>query len=307
MKILMILPLTLVMFVSRLNKGKTDPFDYFSFSPLYLNGQTKLILKANRAFTFIVYITNDMYTERAILSGGPTKGGTYTYTYDNSYTRSTNKISISIKVGTKTTKSSKIAMNIESGKSEKIVDNKPITTDRGITTYNPDNTWSTRQITFNFLNFDGLYTPDYYHKIKVGDFAIKVAQADKPFFSCIPSLVVKNVNGVFNDVAKTSNVEFPLELYEFDEGYTFRLKDDLYVHMETLLLSKTSKPGYVKTKHIYLPRNEMRNQSKYKAYFAFTNFGIDKDTVTHQFEFRALRNIVGDCSNSMYCIQQEWL
>ena len=101
-----------------------------------------------------------------------------------------------------------------------------------------------------------------------------------------------------NDVRKSLFICMNRE----DLAYTFELKDDLYVNRETLRLSSTPKEGYVKTRHIYLPVNEMQNQSNYDCNFVMTDFGIDKDMIVHNFKLKALKNTFGDCSNSKYCI-----
>lgn len=301
----MILPLIMTTLASKGRATSDKLFDYFAFSPLYLDADSTMVMKTTRGkFSFNVYISNDLYTKKIIYQSKTVTAGTFTYTYDNAYTREANTITVDLKVGTQIVSSKSITMNVSNPKRETIVDNKPITTDSILTTFLPDKSVNTTKITYTFTNFDGLYVPDYYHKVKLDDFAIKLPVLAQPFFNCNPSLVIKNVDGVFNGVSKTNNVEFPLKLVKTLTGYTFELKDNLYVNKETLLLSSVSKAGYVKTKHIYFPRNDMRNQDKYSAYFVFTDFGIDRDLVKHTFEFRALKNIIGDCHNSEYCIER---
>ena len=138
------------------------------------------------------------------------------------------------------------------------------------------------------------------------DFEILPDQISQESFSCNPALVLKNVNGVFDDIdGANSSVAFNLQLIKTEDGYSFELADDLYVDKQTLLLSSSIKEGYVKTKYIYLPRNDMREQSNYDAYFVFEDFGINNDVVFHKFELKATKNIFGDCRNSEYCIQEE--
>ena len=305
MKFLMTLPLILATQFSRGISISQTSFDSFAFSPLYLNGESTVILKTLRgSFQFNVYISNDLFNRQKICSDKTTGRGTFTYKYDNRYTRSSNTITVEIKIGTKPAIPVSFTSNVASGKNELIVDSQPIISDTVITYLYSDLTIETKNIHYGFNNFNGLYIPEYYHKIKLSDFYINFDPSFVPFFNSNASLVIKNVNGVFNDVSTSNNVEFQLKLIQNEVGYTFALNNDLYVHKETLLLSKTFKNAYVKTNHIYLPRNDMRNQSQYQAYFVLTNFGIDKDTLKHHFEFRALQNIMGDCSNSEYCIER---
>ena len=283
-----------------------DPFESVSISPLYFGDVTTIKIDTKLySLTMNFYISNDLVTNQ-LISGGTYFGtGTITLTYDNSYTRPTNQLHIRYKKNRNWVETEKITMNPVSGSAKSLVNNQSFSSKSKVSVFTyKTQTWSTRTMDYSFTNFDGLYIPDYYHKIRLDEFSINMSLEDQTLFSCEPSLVISNVNGVFNDVSTGNAVEFPLTLVKTNYGFTFQLRDTLYVHKETLMLSKTAKQGYVATKHIYLPRNDMQNQDKYKAYFAFLNFGIDKDLVKHNFELRAMKNIIGDCQNSEYCIQR---
>ena len=132
-----------------------------------------------------------------------------------------------------------------------------------------------KKLSYSFTGFDGLYVPSYYHKIDLSDFRINVNKSEQTFFTCTPSLIIKNYNNIFSDIAgASSTVTFNLTLQKYTNYYTFKLANNLYVNKQTLLLSSEPKDGYVKTKYIYFPVNEMHNQDNYEAYFSFTKFGL---------------------------------
>lgn len=284
----------------------TNPFETITISPLYYGKDSTFIVQTKAAALQIkFYLSNDLYQDKEIYSGLFAKSGTHYITYNNEFTRGTNQLYISYRSVTTWTSSEAVTLTPSSDKHRYLYDNQSFnsTSKVNVLSYSTMK-WTGHYMNYSFTNFDGLYMPDYYHKIRLNDFVIKIAGDDRKLFTCNPLLVINNVDGVFNDITTAESVEFPLTLIRTDEGFTFELKDILYVHKETLKLSKTAKSGYVQTKHIFLPRNEMRNQDKYRAYFALQNFGIDRDLVKHNFELRALKNIIGDCQNSEYCIQR---
>ena len=307
MRILIIFPIIFTALFSRgTSKASIPAFEKIVISPLYYYGKTTTVEVTTSALfcQYYLVISNDRYENQIVASKTTTGVGKFTFTYDNSYTHATNEIHIEYRYGRKMYSSSSISMSPVEDSYKHIVDNESVVSTGEIYVLDSSLNWSHHKVTYNFTNFDGLYMPDYYHKIRLDEFEINMDSQDKVFFDCEPSLVIKNVNGVFNDVANAASVEFPLKLLKTDTGFTFELKDIIYVNKETLFLSKTEKDGYVATKHIYLPRNDMQNQDKYTCFFAFQNFGVDKCFVRHNFELRALKNIIGDCQNSEYCIQR---
>lgn len=307
MKIIRIFPLILAaLFPKATPRPGVAAFDTFSVSPLYLGkSSTFVIVTKSLSMPFQILLTNDLYTNKVIVEDTLKGKGTYTYTYNNQYTRSNNTITIKWQISNTWVTSNPLSLKPISETYRTLVDNQGFYSNGYINILSKGQTaWESHRVYTSFTNFDGLYIPDYYHKIKLNEFRINVNSDDKQFFTCNPSLVISNVDGVFNDIATTSNVEFKLKPLKTSGGITFGLANTLYVHKETLMMSATQKEGYVPTNHIYLPRNEMQNQGKFKAYFALQNFGLDKDFVKHNFELHALKNIIGDCQNSEYCIQR---
>ena len=306
MKILGIFPIIFTALVGRSTRAVSFPFTSISISPLFIGRDSLIRVVANRKVMFQVYISNDLISDQVIASGTINSAGTYTYTYHNDYTRLNNELYIKYTTTLKPYESSHIQMNATNPSYVNLFDNENVVSDSTMCELTDRTTWYERHVTYGFENFDQTYYTDYYHKIRLQDFKIKVSNSDKPFFDCKPSLYLNNETGIFNGIGSGKTVLLALKLKEVSDGYTFELSEPLYVHKETLLLSKEKKDGFVQTKHIYLPRNEMRNQDQVKGYFGLEDFGIDCDFVKHNFDFRALKNIMGDCRNSQYCIQREY-
>ena len=101
-------------------------------------------------------------------------------------------------------------------------------------------------------------------------------------------------------------VTIPLNIIETENGFSFAIANDYYVDPTSLkMYTDPTSSSFPKTKHIYLPRNEMKNQDKYDCYFMLSEFGIDRDLLIHHFDIKASKNIFGDCKNSQYCIVRE--
>lgn len=307
MKIFLILPVILSAVLGKSRALPTIvPFKSVSVSPLYYGKDTTFLIESGMFGLQIKFvISNDLFQDKEIYSNTFFSAGNFRVTYNNEFTRPTNQIYIKYKIRTVWYSTEKITLKPATNSYKNLVDNQPFSSRSKVSVFTFSSlTWSSDSVNYTFQNFDGLHIPDYYQKIKLDEFLIKVSSEANSLFKCDPSLVITNVNGVFNDISTSSSVEFPLTLKSTSNGYTFELKDIIYVHKETMMLSIAAKPGYVPTKHIYLPRNDMQNQDKYKAYLVIQNFGIDNDLVRHSFELRALKNIIGDCQNSEYCIQR---
>lgn len=313
MKIRIILPLIAAVFNRLLPIGGGDsttlvPFSSVCISPLHYSEQSDVIVSTPQKTGAIkILISNDICDSTEILHIAITQPGSYCYKLDNSFVRSTNRIKVKcvFKKNLWLT-SDEIEMKATTPKVKYITNNDVYEPETKFQVLNMDLKWDERKASYSFQNFEGLYVPSFYHKIDLNDFEIFTDWNSKYSFSCSPTLVIKNINGVFDDITgSNSSVGFKLRPKETKNGFSFELADPLYVNKETLLLSSTPKDGYVQTRHIYLPRNEMRVQDKYDAYFVFENFGINLDLLYYRFELMALKNTFGDCRNSEYCIQEE--
>ena len=312
MKIQIFLPLIATIFnrFVPISRGSSEvPFDAIYISPLHYDSDSTVIVASNMDnVNFKVLLSNEYQDEREVLNVSNCSKGTHTFKLDNTYTRINNRIKVSYYSNGTWKNSSEIEMKVSTPKIKYITNNEPYTPLEKYKVLNSRLSWRDRFASYSFNNFDGLYIPSFYHKIDLADFEILPDQISQESFSCNPALVLKNVNGVFDDIdGANSSVEFNLQLVKTEDGYSFELADDLYVDKQTLLLSSSYKEGYVKTKYIYLPRNDMREQSNYDAYFVLEDFGINNDVVFHKFELKATKNIFGDCRNSEYCIQEEIL
>ena len=305
----MIFPVVLTSLCS-VNKSKQiEPFEYIDISPFYSNKETKVVVSTKRNYLkFNLYIRNDKYEDQQIISGEIFSPGTYIYSYSNSYTRTSNYVLLRYSIdGSNYVDGGIATRNITKAKYRTIENNESFSSTSTILRIKSDNSCVVRTIKYSFSGFEGLYVPSYYHKIQLDNFKILLSKDDIAFFNCTPTLFIKNYDGSFDGIdGSGENASFELKLIEQSYGYTFALAKDFFVDSETLnMYSQRHGLTTPKTKHIYLPINEKRNEDKFECYFQFNEFGIDRDMVFHHFELRSEKNIFGDCNSSKYCIVRE--
>lgn len=276
-----------------------------SFTPLYLNKKSYISINPNGSAKVKISIINDLYPNGALIcEKSILKGKKYLIEYDNSYTRSSNKIKLEIISLNQTILSTISDIAVASGRSTLVGNNNQIKSDYELLSYIPDIGWSTETVTYDMFGFDKYYIPDYYHKVDVSDFKIKNPEKLGDLFSCLPSLTIKNVDGLFDDLCNSSSsTSLNLNVVKVEQDiFSFELSNTLYVDEETLKMSLTPKEGYVPTQYIYLPRDEMRRQEEFQFTFLLNEFGIDKDRVIHSITVKSVLNTLGDCHNSEYCV-----
>lgn len=311
MRIFKILRISFLTIFSVLKSPMSPPFNSISIGPLITGDKTLIEVDTSSSYLrFSVFISNDKYASKEILSATITKPGVYKYEYGNSYTRTRSKIFIKYSTSETGTlkESAKYDFNVSnSSKTRYISDDDVITTTKTIGIFKSDLSFEKKSLTFTFDGFKGIYAPDFYHKIDLKEFKIYLDNKYHNFMRGNPQFVLANVDGVFKDIdGADSQAIFPLTMEDKGDYYTFSLAHTLYVDPSSLRLSSNPKAGYVQTEHIFLPVNEMQNQTKFAAMFALSSMGIDKDYWIHKFEIKATSNLLGDCHNSQYCVVREF-
>ena len=308
MKTLMIVPFVLLPFVSKTKAEDPLPFESISISPFYLNKESTVVVTTKSSYLrVLLFIQNDKHTNAAVLVKEIYEPGTYVYKYDNSYTRSKNRVFVRYSTGGTSLDTQHLDRNVPKSSYLNITNNQSLTSDESLAVLYGDMSYSLKTLTYSFSGFEGIYVPTYFHKIDLTDFQILISKEERPFFTCNPTLSIKNYENAFNKIGgETETVTIPLNIIETENGFSFALANDYYVDPASLkMYTYPTSSSFPKTKHIYLPRNEMKNQDKYECYFMLSEFGIDRDLLIHHFDIKANKNIFGDCKNSQYCIVRE--
>lgn len=293
---------------SPLPKLKTK-FKSFLSTPLRTSGDTVFYVDAiasnDQPIDFSVTIYNDLYKDGVkIYEKKIVSSGSFKHTYNNAYTYgSYNEIELTITMFGKTNKYRRYA-NVAKGTYEYLDKNKKLIAHYD--TYRWNGNWSSGKQEFEFVNFDELYMPNFYQKIDLNDFKIKVTGLAEELFSFTGILSINNVRGMFQGLCQpgfTRVAKIPIVSEKLDTGvYSIKTHQQLFVNKQTLQMSLEKGDGYLPTKYIYLPRDEMRYQNEIECSLSLENFGPDGDQISHSFTLKALTNVMGDCHNSEYCI-----
>lgn len=278
-------------------------------SPFLLRGDTciavNVLVTKQSTINISAKIINDLYPSGVgIFSDAIKTSGVHYYHYDNSYTfGENNQIEITYQTPTRT-ETIKHYINVAKKGREYIGDDNHIIAN--YCTYRWNGNWSLGIQEYTFENFDDVYMPNFYQKIDISDFKVKVIGLGSEHFSTSGTFIFNNLDGMFQDLCApgTKNyVKLPVS-FELDHDNVYQLKFDieLFVNKQTLSMSREKKEGYLQTKYIYLPRNNMRHQEEIKCSISFEDFGVDKDYLDHSFTLKALNNVMGDCHNSEYCV-----
>lgn len=158
-----------------------------------------------------------------------------------------------------------------------------------------------------FEGFNSLYIPDYYHKLDLSTFKIKVGNDSIDSFGYTNAMFyIYDPNVLFEEFASYKSGEYvliPLEFLKNDNGYyNLKTKNTLYVNPLTLRMSLAYKKDYVKTRHIYFPINQRKNEDTFRFGLTINDLGYNKAYISHTFKVKTYKNIIGDCKNSQYCI-----
>lgn len=317
LKVFILLILNLFSFSSRALSmaGSSFSIDYFLMSPLKIGEETfisiKTVTTSKEGIPFKVYIENEKYPDGQEIVNASLKNGIYSFKYNNYYTCiGENTIWFTYVSKSMLFKQRHIAYVAES-KRVSLEDDNVVKSSSNILVYTKMNGWRIINEQFEFSGFDDLYIPDYYHKLDLSDFSFTRDILYDSDFAFDATLIVSNVDGVFNDIGgPTSLVSIPLKAVKDDKN-KFHLEPsiNLYVDSKTLKMSDKNKEGYIKTKHLYFPINKMNEQDKYDLLIKINKLGFNYYSLTHQFSLNALINNIGDCHNSEYCIMEKslWL
>lgn len=283
----------------------------FYFEPFSLSGSSLGYYSfqdgTREKIRVIIKIINDLYPKGTLIYDlmGPAVSKKTFFTYDNSYTRAQNKISIMLKHSTESYVY-EFDMDLSNGGYVVLGDGETKFTSVSKSLAYYKGNWVQINEEYLFQGFDRKQVPSFYHEFSLDTFSIKTYFADATINSNYEAfLLVSNRNGIFNDFEHDDFLaRIPISLYKKEEemiGFCF--KDILYVDPESLLMSTFSRNGYVETNHFYFPKNEMSAQGEYEIYLMCSNFGSDKVDFVATFKTKALMNTMGDCYTSEYCIR----
>lgn len=157
---------------------------------------------------------------------------------------------------------------------------------------------------FTFSDLVNYFKFDTYYRLSLSQFVFNVELYNSYTYlesyilleNLVPSLSsLTNLEG--------NNSKIPLSL-KIDENFTISLqfKDILYVEPGSLHMSTTPKTGFVKTRYFYLPTNRKEEVLNQTFTFVIKEIGFNKTSLKWDMNLESVINLIGDCSNSEYCV-----
>lgn len=277
-------------------------------SPLKLDGNSYFIVDVSAskyaAVIIEIKISNEWVESQTIFTNAYKLSKRELIKYDNAYTSLNNEITFDVNIPLKKIKQSLTIVPDLTSSSYKAVDFNDEIISSSETKIYKNEKWISQKQRVSFDGFNDVYSPDYYHKFDPSELNILVNSSVRDCLQCESIVLsITNLNGYFGRFSNNKTVNFRLNLKDEGNGvFSLYFAQDLYVHPRTLEMSPTKGDDFIKTKNLFFPRNQMREQEDYKIGIQFEGFGNDSITFAYVFSCKALLNTMGDCYNSEYCI-----
>ena len=156
-----------------------------------------------------------------------------------------------------------------------------------------------------FNKFIDYFNVNSYHRLSLTDFILTYT-CDVPTTTGNAYLTFKDYNHVFKDLddgGEVPEVRIPLTMtYKKNKGVLFAFPSKMYVNPSSLDMSLDIKPGYKETRYFYLPINRRKDLLDQKFTLEVNDFGLNETSFSWDIYYTNNRDLIGDCSNSDYCV-----
>ena len=103
----------------------------------------------------------------------------------------------------------------------------------------------------------------------------------------------------------TPEFDIPLTVTKTNNIVTFKFRDTMYVHPQTMEMSLDARPDFLATNYFYLPVNRRSDMFNQKFTLRVDSFGYNKTTFSWDIRYTNTRDLIGDCNNADYCVRGE--
>lgn len=168
----------------------------------------------------------------------------------------------------------------------------------------PDNYSKVKDEKFKFDQALDYFNSDTYYRLSLEDVLITY-ECGLPFPGCIAHLHFVDYLKSFPYLDSENEVptfDIPLRIITKNNRISFAFPHVMYVKPATLEMSLEARPGFVSTSYFYLPKNRCEEILDQVFSVDVKEFGHGKTSFTWDMRYLNNQRLIGDCSNSDYCV-----
>ena len=168
----------------------------------------------------------------------------------------------------------------------------------------PDNYPRVKDEKIRFDKTLDYFNSDNYYRLSLNDVLITY-ECGLPFPGCIAHLHFVDYLKSFPYLDSENEVptfDIPLRTIIKNNGISFAFPEVMYVKPTTLDMSLEARPGFVPTSYFYLPKNRCEDILDQVFNVVVNDFGHGKTSFTWNVRYLNNQRLVGDCTNSDYCV-----
>ncbi len=168
----------------------------------------------------------------------------------------------------------------------------------------PDNYSRVKDEKFKFDQALDYFNSDTYYRLSLEDVLITY-ECGLPFPGCIAHLHFVDYLKSFPYLDSENEVptfDIPLRAITKNNRISFAFPQVMYVKPATLEMSLEARPGFVSTSYFYLPKNRCEEILDQVFSVDVKEFGHGKTSFTWDMRYLNNQRLIGDCSNSDYCV-----
>ncbi len=171
----------------------------------------------------------------------------------------------------------------------------------------PDNFRTSTSEKYKFDSLLDYFNVDNYYRLRLDDMyityeSIKECPTGLAHLHFVDYLKMFPYLDNENDVPE---FDIPLTAVQSNNQVSFSFPSKMYVKPESLEMSLIARPGFVETKYFYLPVNHCRDLLDQTFTLVADSFGHNKNSFSWDIRYINNRGLLGDCSNSDYCVVGE--
>jgi|688.fasta_scaffold46120_5 hypothetical protein len=163
---------------------------------------------------------------------------------------------------------------------------------------------SYRHETIALQGFQSLIVEPYFYAMHFRYWTLKSQHAWKKLTNIHVTFTILSTHPAFILIDPTSQMNKKIGLHFTAEMDVFksRLREPLYVDLQTLIPSSLVQEGYVETESLFFPINSFASLKTIEFKMDLVVAAIHQYTLTYFFTYETLKPLLGPCYQARYCV-----